>query len=145
MHYSNIWLLVMLSPLVQVLPAWVKGCRLTIKRTTKCTSGFIVLAACFSWFSTTHTPFLWCYPDKSPAAVSVTSHSHTKTSCCLVTAQTIVSSHNTMGLCRRVVCQSRLRSSDKGCSFLSIFAWIWIRFFFCFIFYNYIFEVSYRV
>lgn len=42
-----------------------------------------------------YAAFFWCYPDKPPAAVSVTSHSHPKPSCCLVTAHTIVSSHNT--------------------------------------------------
>ncbi len=52
-------------------------------------------ARLFLLVSPTYALFSWCYPDKSPAAVSVTSHSHTKPSCCLLTARTIVRSHNT--------------------------------------------------
>lgn len=49
----------------------------------------------FFLVSPTYALLFWCYPDKFTAAVSVTSHSYTMTSCCLVTAQNMVSSLNT--------------------------------------------------
>lgn len=45
--------------------------------------------------SPTYVAFFWCYPDKTPAAVSVTSQSQSEPSCFPVTAHTILSSHNT--------------------------------------------------
>uniref|UniRef100_A0A8C3A1R8 Uncharacterized protein n=1 Tax=Cyclopterus lumpus TaxID=8103 RepID=A0A8C3A1R8_CYCLU len=36
----------------------------------------LLYARLFLLVSPTYAAFLWCYPDKSPAAVSVTSHSH---------------------------------------------------------------------